>query len=282
MKAGLIQMSLKGDTSESPDSLREQMLDAHEPLIRKAGSEGVQVLCMQEIFNQPYFCAVTDDKWFGAAEAIPDGPTVQRLAPLAAAYNMVIVAPIYELDGARYYNTAAVIDADGTYLGKYRKNHIPNLPQGRETYYFAPSEMGYPVFETKHCKLGVYICYDRHFPEGWRALALGGAEYVVNPSATPADLSRYIWRLEQPAAAVANSFFIGAINRVGWEAPWNSGQFYGSSYFVSPKGEILAEASEDADELITAELNLDEVREVREKWRFFEARQPKSYAPLME
>ncbi|MFC4352264.1 nitrilase-related carbon-nitrogen hydrolase [Fodinicurvata halophila] len=280
MKAGLIQMSLKGETDLSPDVLREHMLDAHEKLIDQAGAQGVQVLCMQEIFNQPYFCAVTDDKWFNAAEEVPDGPTVQRISSLARKHEMVIVAPIYEIDDGKYYNTAAVIDADGRYLGKYRKNHIPNLPQGKETYYFEPSNMGYPVFDTRYCKLGVYICYDRHFPEGWRALALNGAEYVVNPSATPADLSRYLWQIEQPAAAVANGFFIGAINRVGREAPWNIGDFYGSSYFVSPKGQIIAQASDDQDELVVADLNLEEVKEVRSKWKFFEARQPGTYAEL--
>lgn len=282
MKAGLIQMSLKGDTSQSPGELRSQMLRAHEELIERAGAKGVQVLCMQEIFNQPYFCAVTDDKWFAAAEAVPGGPTVQAMSVLAKRHRMVIVAPIYEIDNGRFFNTAVVLDADGSYLGKYRKNHIPDLPQGKERYYFEPSNLGYPVFDTAYCKLGIYICYDRHFPEGWRALALNGAEYVVNPSATPETLSRYIWEIEQPAAAVANGMFIGAINRVGTEAPWNIGKFYGSSYLVDPKGKILVQASDDGDELVVADLDLAQVAEIRKLWRFFEARQPASYKDLLE
>ena len=151
-----------------------------------------------------------------------------------------------------YYNTAAVIDADGTFLGKYRKNHIPQVAGFWEKYFFKPGNLGYPVFKTAYCKLGVYICYDRHFPEGWRALALNGAEYVVNPSATVAGLSQYLWELEQPASAVANGYYIGAINRVGSEAPWNIGQFYGSSYFVNPRGKIVAQAAKDKDELLVA------------------------------
>jgi beta-ureidopropionase len=166
MKAGLIQMSLKGETGWSPERLRLSMLRAHEELVLDASRQGVQVLCFQELFNQPYFCAVEDDKWRAAAEPVPDGHTVAFVRDLARRHRMVIVAPIYEIDGGRYYNTAAVVDVDGRYLGKYRKNHIPDMPVGRETYYFEPSDLGYPVFETTHCKLGVYICYDRHFPEG--------------------------------------------------------------------------------------------------------------------
>jgi len=282
MRAGLIQMSLKGETDWMPDRLREAMLAEHVRMLEKAAQDGVQVLCFQELFNQPYFCAVTDDKWFAAAEPVPDGPTVMFLRDLARRHSMVIVAPIFEIEGDRYYNTAAVIDADGSYLGKYRKNHIPNLPGvGCETYYFTPSNMGYPVFDTAYCRLGVYICYDRHFPEGWRALALNGAQYIVNPSATIESLSRYIWNIEQPAAAIANGVFIGAINRVGMEAPWNTGKFYGSSYIVDPRGKILAEACTDEDELIAADLDLSVVDEVRERWRFFETRQPSSYGDLV-
>jgi N-carbamoylputrescine amidase len=282
MKAGLVQMSLKGETGWSTDRLRVAKLAEHGRMVEKAAQDGVQVLGFQELFNQPYFCAVTDDKWFAAAEPVPDGPTVTYLRDLARRHAMVIVAPIFEVEGDHYYNTAAVIDADGSYLGKYRKNHIPHLPGiGNEAYYFKPSNMGYPVFKTAYCRLGVYICYDRHFPEGWRALALNGAQYVVNPSATPESLSRYIWRVEQPAAAIANGFFIGAINRVGIEAPWNTGKFYGSSYIVDPRGGILAEAGEDEDELVTADLDLSVIDEVRARWRFFETRQPGSYGDLV-
>jgi N-carbamoylputrescine amidase len=195
---------------------------------------------------------------------------------------MVIVAPIYEEDiTGVYYNTAAVIDADGKYLGKFRKIHIPQVAGFYEKFFFKPGNLGYPVFDTAYCRLGVYICYDRHFPEGWRALALNGAEYVVNPSATVAGLSQYLWKLEQPAAAVANGYFVGAVNRVGTEAPWNIGRFYGSSYIVDPRGEFLCQASEDADELVTADMNLDKVREVRNLWQFFRDRRPETYDLLV-
>jgi N-carbamoylputrescine amidase len=281
LKGGLIQMSLKGDTSMSPEEIRNKMNDAHVPLIEQAGKAGVQVLCLQEVFNQPYFCPSQDVKWYAAVEKIPDGPTVTLMREYAKKYSMVIVVPIYEEDMTGvYYNTAAVIDADGKYLGKYRKTHIPQVAGFYEKFFFKPGNSGWPVFQTAYCKLGVYICYDRHFPEGWRALALNGAEYIVNPSATVAGLSQYLWELEQPASAAANGCYIGAINRVGTEAPWNIGRFYGSSYFVNPRGKIVAKASEDKDELLIADMDWDMVREVRNLWQFFRDRRPETYGPL--
>jgi N-carbamoylputrescine amidase len=281
VRAGLIQMNLKGDTARGPAAIREAMLAAHLPLIDQAGAAGVQVLCMQEIYTQPYFCPSQDAKWYAAAEPIPDGPTTRLMQDYARKHGMVIVVPIYEeeLPGI-YYNAAAVIDADGSYLGKYRKTHIPQVAGFYEKFFFKPGNSGYPVFATAYCRLGVYICYDRHFPEGWRALALHGAEYIVNPSATVAGLSQYLWKLEQPAAAVANGVFIGAINRPGTEAPWNIGRFYGSSYVCNPRGELLCEASEDRDQLITADMDRDQVREVRNLWQFFRDRRPETYGSL--
>jgi beta-ureidopropionase len=281
LKGGLIQMSLKGDTSMSPEQIRQRMIEAHLPLIEAAGKAKVQVLSMQEVFTQPYFCPSQDAKWYAAVEKIPEGPTTKLMQELARKHAMVIVVPIYEeeITGV-YYNAAAVIDADGKYLGKYRKTHIPQVAGFYEKFFFKPGNSGYPVFQTGYCKLGVYICYDRHFPEGWRALALNGAEYIVNPSATVAGLSQYLWELEQPAAAVANGCYIGAVNRVGAEAPWNIGRFYGSAYVVNPRGKIIAKASEDKDELLTAEMDWDIVREVRNLWQFFRDRRPETYAGL--
>jgi beta-ureidopropionase len=283
LKTGLIQMGLKGDTGMSPEQIRDRMIEAHIPLIESAGRQGVQVLCFQEVFTQPYFCPSQDTKWYRAAERIPDGPTTQLMREYAKKYGMVLVVPLYEeeMTGV-YYNAAAVIDADGSYLGKYRKSHLPQVAGFWEKFFFKPGNLGYPMFQTAHCKLGVYICYDRHFPEGWRALALNGAEYVVNPSATVAGLSQYIWEIEQPAAAVANGYYVGAINRVGSEAPWNIGTFYGSSYFVNPRGKIVAQASADRDELLIADLDMDMVREVRDLWQFFRDRRPESYGSLAE
>ena len=283
VRAGLIQMSLKAETSQSPEAIRDKMIEAHLPLIDEAGAKGVQVLCLQEVFSQPYFCPSQDVKWYAATEKVPDGPTVKLMQDYAKKHAMVIVVPIYEehITGV-YYNTAAVIDADGSYLGKYRKTHIPQVAGFYEKFFFKPGNSGWPLFQTAYCKLGVYICYDRHFPEGWRALALSGAEYIVNPSATVAGLSQYLWKLEQPASAVANGVYIGAVNRVGTEAPWNIGKFYGSSYIVNPRGEFLVEASEDQDELVVADMDMDVVREVRNLWQFFRDRRPETYGSLTE
>jgi beta-ureidopropionase len=282
VRGGLIQMSLKGDTSMSPEKIRDKMLAAHLPLIEKAAKQKVQVLCFQEVFTQPYFCPSQDKKWYRATEKIPDGPTTRLMQRLAKKHGMVIVVPIYEeeMTGV-YYNTAAVIDADGKFLGKFRKIHIPQVAGFYEKFFFKPGNLGYPVFDTAFCKLGVYICYDRHFPEGWRALALNGAEYIVNPSATVAGLSQYLWNLEQPAAAVANGVYIGAVNRVGTEKPWSIGKFYGSSYFVNPRGQILKQASDNRDELVVADLDMAMVQEVRDLWQFFRDRRPETYGELV-
>ena len=283
LKCGLIQMGLKGEVSMGPEKIRDKMIEAHLPLIDKAGAAGVQVLCFQEIFTQPYFCPSQDRKWYAAAEAVPDGYTTKLMQEYAKKYRMVMVVPVYEeaMTGV-YYNTAAVIDADGKYLGKYRKTHIPQVDPGfYEKFFFKPGDLGYPVFQTAYVKLGVYICYDRHFPEGWRALALNGAEYIVNPSATVAGLSKYLWELEQPAHAVANGYFVGAINRVGVEKPWAIGEFYGQSYFCDPRGNFLATASEDQDELVVAEMNLDLIEEVRRTWQFYRDRRPDTYEDMV-
>ncbi len=281
--SGLIQASNPvNDESKSVAEIQAAMLEKHLPMIHEAGKKGVQILCLQEIFNGPYFCPGQDKRWYDAAEAVP-GPTVEKLAPLAKKYGMAMVIPVYEREMAGvYYNTAAVVDADGSYLGKYRKNHIPQTSGFWEKYFFRPGNLGYPTFQTKYAKIGVYICYDRHFPEGARALGLNGAEIVYNPSATVAGLSEYLWKLEQPAHAVANGYYVGAINRVGTEAPWNIGEFYGQSYFVDPRGQFVAMGSRDKDELIVGELNLDLIEEVRRTWQFFRDRRPDSYGPLTE
>lgn len=282
VKAGLIQCSLPLHEGEgSMKEIVDAMIRKHLPLIDEAGKKGVQVLCLQEIFSTPYFCPSQDPKWFRTAEKIPDGPTIKLMQEYAKKHQMVIVVPIYEeaMTGV-YYNTAAVIDADGKYLGKYRKNHIPQVGGFWEKYYFKPGNLGYPTFETRYANVGVYICYDRHFPEGARLLALHGAEIVFNPSATCAGISQYIWKVEQPAHAVANGIFMGNNNRVGVEKPWNIGRFYGTSYFVNPLGQILAEGSEDKDEVVVADLDLDLIRETRDKWQFFRDRRPETYEDM--
>ncbi len=279
---GLIQCSNPvNDESQPVERIKQAMFDKHVPLIEEAGRKGVQILCLQEIFNGPYFCPGQDKRWYDAAEAVP-GPTTDAVAKLAAKYRMAVVVPVYEKEmPGVLHNTAAVYDADGSYLGKYRKNHIPHTSGFWEKYFFKPGNLGYPVFETRYAKVGVYICYDRHFPEGARALGLNGAEIVFNPSATVAGLSQYLWKLEQPAHAVANGYFMGCINRVGTEAPWNIGKFYGSSYFVDPRGSVLAQANEDDDALVVAEMDLDRIDEVRKTWQFFRDRRPETYGDLV-
>ena len=280
---GLIQCANPiNDESVPVEKVKRAMLDKHVPLIEQAGAKGVQILCLQEIFNGPYFCPGQDKRWYEAAEPVP-GPTTEAVAKIAAKYKMAVVVPVYEKDmPGVLYNTAAVYDADGTYLGKYRKNHIPHTSGFWEKYFFKPGNLGYPVFQTRYARVGVYICYDRHFPEGARALGLNGAEIVFNPSATVAGLSQYLWKLEQPAHAVANGYFMGCINRVGTEAPWNIGKFYGSSYFVDPRGNFLAQAGESEDALVVAEMDLDMIDEVRSVWQFFRDRRPETYEELVE
>ena len=162
VKAAILQTAWTGD--------KESMIELHEKYLAEAADAGTQVMCFQELFYGPYFCQVQDDEHKDTAEAIPDGPTTQRLIQVAKETGMVLVVPIYEKEDEGFlYNTAAVIDADGTYLGKYRKNHIPHVGGFWEKFYFRPGNLGYPVFDTAVGRIGVYICYDRHFPEGWRS-----------------------------------------------------------------------------------------------------------------
>ncbi len=274
VRAAIVQTEWTGDT--------ESMVQKHIDYAHQAAEQGAQVMCFQEIFNTPYFCQVQDNEHFDTAEAIPDGSTMQRMIDLARETGMVMIIPMFEkADEGFYYNTAAVIDADGTYLGKYRKHHIPHVTGFWEKFYFRPGNMGYPVFDTKVGRVGVYICYDRHFPEGWRALGLNGAKLVFNPSATSRGLSSYLWKLEQPASAVANEYFIAAINRVGKE-PYGDNDFYGSSYFVDPRGQFVGDVASDTDEeLVIRDLDMDMIEDVRKLWAFYRDRRPDSYDNLV-
>src|SRR5882757_2031403 len=274
VRAALVQAAWTGD--------QESMIKAHEDYARQAAAAGAKVICFQELFYGPYFCQLQDPKFYEYAESVP-GPTVERFQALAAELEMVMVLPVYEQEQPGVlYNTAAVIDADGKYLGKYRKNHIPQVKGFWEKFYFRPGNLGYPVFDTAVGRIGVYICYDRHFPEGWRALGLAGAQVVFNPSATSRGLSAYLWQLEQPAAAVANEYFIGAINRVGVE-PLGDNEFYGQTYFVDPRGQLVGEAASDTDdEVVVRDLDMDQLAEVRDLWQFYRDRRPDQYGPLVQ
>ncbi len=282
VRGGLIQASVGEDGVAPLDHIKKRMIDRHVALIEEAARRGVQVLCLQELFYGPYFPAEQNARWYAMVERVPGGPTVTLMQSLAKKHRMVMIVPVYEEDmTGLYYNAAAVLDADGAYLGKYRKNHLPHCGPGFwEKFYFRPGNLGYPVFQTRVGTIGVYICYDRHFPEGARALGLAGAEIVFNPSATVAGLSEYLWELEQPAHAVANGYFIGAINRVGHELPWDIGEFYGKSYFCDPRGKIVAQGARDRDEVVVADLDLDQILEVRNVWQFYRDRRPETYGPL--
>lgn len=283
VRCGLIQAgNVLGPDAGLP-AIKQAMVDKHVGLIADAARQGAQIVCLQELFYGPYFCAEQETRWYHLTERVPDGPTVSLMRDLARQHGIALVVPIYEEEQTGvYYNTAAVIDAGGAFLGKYRKTHIPHCKPGFwEKFYFRPGNLGYPVFETQFARVGVYICYDRHFPEGARALGLGGAEIVFNPSATVAGLSEYLWKLEQPAHAVANGYFVGAINRVGHEPPWHIGEFYGQSYFCDPRGRIVAEAPRDRDAVVVADLDLESIDEVRNVWQFYRDRRPDAYAALV-
>ena len=273
VRAALVQTAWTGD--------KESMIVAHEDYARQAAAQGAQVICFQELFYGPYFCQVQDKQYYSYAESIP-GPTTERFQALAAELGTGMVLPMYEEEQPGVpYNTAAVVDADGTYLGKYRKQHIPHVEGFWEKFYFRPGNGGYPVFDTAVGKVGVYICYDRHFPEGWRALGLNGAQIVFNPSATSRGLSQYLWSIEQPAAAVANEYYVGAINRVGVE-DLGADDFYGQSYFIDPEGSYVGEKGDAYQpELIVRDLDMELLRTVRDRWQFYRDRRPDAYGDLV-
>src|SRR3954463_10131764 len=275
IRAALFQTAWTGD--------KESMIQVHEQAVRDAAAQGAHVLCFQELFYGPYFCQVQDKAFYEYAERIPDGPVVKRFQALARELGIVLILPMYEEEQPGVlYNTAAVIDADGSYLGKYRKHHIPQVPGFWEKFYFRPGNSGWPVFETAVGKIGVYICYDRHFPEGARALGLNGAEMVFIPSATSRGLSEYLWRVEQVSHAVANGYFVGTINRVGIESEIGDDDFYGQSYFCDPRGQFIGDlGSAHDEELMVRDMDLDQITEVRQTWQFFRDRRPDAYDDLV-
>jgi beta-ureidopropionase len=275
VRAALVQQKWTGE--------KKTMIENAVAHVQAAAAQGAQVVCLQELFYGPYFCQVQEPEYFSYTEAIPDGATTRLMQEVARENGVVLIVPMYEHEQPGvYYNTAAVIDADGSYLGKHRKNHIPQVRGFWEKFYFRPGNLGYPIFDTAVGRIGVYICYERHFPEGWRALGLAGARIVFNPSATSRGLSQYLWRLEQPAAAVANEYFVGAINRVGVE-PLGENDFYGQSYFVDPRGQLVGDAASDTqEEVVVRDLDMGRLQEVRDLWAFYRDRRPDTYGPLTE
>lgn len=283
VRCGLIQVGCGNKLPTSIPAIKKVMIDKHLKMIAQAARKKVQILCLQELFYGSYFAAEQNSRWFNMAEKVPQGTTTKLMQRLARKYKMVIIVPLMEQEVVgEYYDTAVVIDADGKYLGKYRKVHIPQSHPGFwEKFYFRPGNLGYPVFKTKFASVGIYICYDRHFPEGARIMGLKGAEIVFNPNATVRGLSEHIWELEMPALAAFNQYYVGVINRVGKE-PWNTGVFYGKSYFCDPRGQIIKRAARNKEELLVADLDLDKIKEVRDNWQFYRDYRPETYGELLK
>ena len=276
VRGALVQASWTGD--------KESMIQKHEQRAHEAAKQGAQFILFQELFYGPYFCQVQDPEYYDYTELIPDGPTTRgcRTWPRKPAWSSSprCTRKTSQASGI-YYNTSAIIDADGKYLGKYRKTHIPHVNGFWEKFYFRPGNLGYPVFETDIAKFGMYICYDRHFPEGARALGLNGAEIVLMPSATSRGLSEYLWHIEQRSHAVANGYFVGTINRVGIE-PLGDNDFYGQSYFCDPRGQYVGEIGDaHNEELIVRDLDMDMIKQVRDTWQFYRDRRPDAYEDLV-
>ena len=285
---GLIQMSC-GD--EIQGNYRRALEN-----IRKAADQGANIICLQELFKSRYFCQSVDSKLFGLAESVgQSSPTVQQLGELAAELRVVIVAGLFEKRASGlYHNAAVVLDADGAYLGKYRKMHIPDDPGYYEKFYFTPGDLGYPVFRTRYGVIGVLICWDQWFPEAPRLLALNGAELILIPTAIgwrqseDAQFTDYgyhdAWQIVQRGHAVANACFVAAVNRVGleWSPEGGSGiNFWGQSFLSDPYGKVVAKAAADREEILVAPVDRDLIEEMRGGWSFpFRDRRVDSYSGL--
>ncbi|MGO9700872.1 MAG: nitrilase-related carbon-nitrogen hydrolase [Xanthobacteraceae bacterium] len=269
VRLALLQMNCSG--------AREQNMARAEQMIREAADKQAQILLLPEVFHELFFITDLNSRYFDMAEPIP-GPITEAMQKLARELEVVIVAPIYERVGRSvYYNSAAIIDADGCLLGVYRKNHIPLNTIFYEKLYFKPGNLGYPVFDTRYGKVGLLICHDRHYPEGARALALNGAEIVLIPSATPdKSLSRKVWEKELCAHAIFNEYFVAGLNRTGQEGNYF---YYGHSVAFDPTGEMLAQAGTD-EEVLLVDCDLDLINQRRRAWQFYRDRRPDTYGIL--
>ena len=280
VNVGLIQMSCSGDKNANLQKAMDK--------IREASSRGAQIICLQELFSSLYFCDVEDYKNFELAEAIP-GPSSKKIAELAASLNVVLIASLFEkrTEGI-YHNTTAVLDADGTYLGKYRKMHIPDDPAYFEKFYFTPGDLGYKVFKTKFAAVGVLICWDQWYPEAARITSLMGAEVLFYPTAIgwarsqdeATNVEQYgAWQTIQRSHAVANGLHVVSVNRVGIE---QNGEmiFWGGSFIANPLGTVLYQASHDKEEVIVKEIDLSKTDSYRTHWPFLRDRRIDSYQPI--
>ena len=257
-------------------------------LVRRAAEAGAKIVCLPELFNTMYFCVERRPEYFDWAEPIP-GPTTDTMAALARETGTVLICPVFErtADGT-YYNAAAVLGPDGELLGKYRKSSIPFMdrarshePRGDEKFYFAPGDLGFPTFETPFGRIGILICYDRHFPEAARVLGLGGAEIVFVPTNTT-RMARYLWDLELRAHAIANVYYVCGVNKVGVDAGGSSRDHHGDSLVCNPRGEILAQASATEEDVVLADVDLSVIPELRALWGYYRDRRPDLYGPVAE
>ena len=281
---GLIQKKCSPDPKDN--------LDRTIAGVREAANRGAQIVCLQELFRTQYFCREENHDSFDLAEPIP-GPTSDALGKLAKELRVVIVASLFERRAAGlYHNTAAVLDADGSLAGIYRKMHIPDDPLYYEKFYFTPGDLGVPSFDTRHARIAAQICWDQWYPEGARLASLRGASVVLYPTAIgwhPSEKSQYgaaqldAWRTIQRSHAIANGIFVAAVNRVGFEGPPDSGiEFWGSSFVADPFGQVIAQASADEEEILIAECDPRRMEEVRRNWPFLRDRRTDAYAPLLE
>ncbi len=262
--------------------------------IQTAAKSGAQIICLQELFPSLYFCQSNDKKYFALAEEVP-GPTSALLAKIAKDLQVVIVASLFEKAGTHYYNTACVLDADGTFLGKYRKVHIPDDPKNyySEYFYFKPGDLGFKPFVTRFAKIGVQVCWDQWYPEGARSLALQGAEILFYPTAIgwhPKEKREYgtnqhgAWELIQRSHAVANGCYVAAVNRIGLEQPIGVDglEFWGLSFVAGTSGQILAKASVDKEEVMVVPIDLSKVDVTRTHWPFLRDRRIDAYGGLTQ
>ena len=283
---GLVQMRSTKDAAENLARASEK--------IREAAKRGAQIVCMDELFRGEYFCRKEDAELFNLAEAFP-GPTTDVLTKVARENKVAIVASLFERRAAGlYHNTCAVIDADGAFLGKYRKMHIPDDPLYYEKFYFTPGDLGFPTFDTKYGRIGVQICWDQWYPEGSRAVALGGAQVIFYPTSIgwhPAEKEEFgagqldAWRTIQRGHAIANGVFVAVVNRVGYEGDPKRGdaglEFWGNSFVADPFGKMVAEAAKDKEEILVVECDPAKSEDTRRNWPFLRDRRVDAYEPIL-
>jgi N-carbamoylputrescine amidase len=277
VKVALIQMSCSPDVAANVEKAAA--------MVREAADAGARIVCLQELYTSRYFPQTVDVHNYELACPLTDR-SVTVMQEIAAAKKAVVIVPIYECaQPGINFNTALVVDADGSILGKFRKMHIPDAPQYLEKYYFTPGNLGYPVFKTAHGTIGIAICWDEWFPEVSRILSLKGAQIIFYPSAIgsepdhPGYSSQEAWGTVIRSHGIANGLFVAAVNRVGRE---DDMRFYGGSFIGDPFGEVLARAEGPSDQVVTAELDLDRIRQFRDIFQFHRDRRPETYRELLE